>query len=610
MDRPPPVSLGGVDAGAAEFLCLYNRNGAPVRTFRAPTALGVLGKWPAGAAEVAVVDGRTCIVAGEEHDVFVCLENLASADGVPIQDGFQARVGHMTRGPIINFRLNGDFIEVYDIDGNLLGRTDVDAELGRRRPARPDDPPRVQVPVLPEIEKTVSRQHAMLKRVGVGRWLLAPHSRHGGVWDESRERSTWLRLAPGQPYELSFLAPDARVGLVCCNVPLLAGPTRVPRGEDASRFWTLRLQHLTRCLGAGRGESLRGLVERSRAHRYAASAPSLLLEAATVWRAWRAGGDDVGAVVAQSHTLEQARRALKLPPACRAEDSWRRMLEEWAPVSAWEPLAAQLSALAAKPRGDGAWGDARCFGRLCRVLYDVLLAAPEVEKAEVAELCRLLRVVDEGADSPLEALRQLLRAVGRAEKAELWIEVHGEGEPIAEWLEVDLFATANDLTDAIDDLTFSSRLAHLLSVGGEPLHSTTTVAEILEMAGPPVDGAEADASVEVRFRDPSHAEWFRAIEEKRVWMLSGAPRELLADRDFVLAAVMVNGHVIAHADPRLREDPELRRLAVLKTPSVVHADDFASDVDNWLLALSLDKSVGVYLPATLRRHPDILAALA
>jgi hypothetical protein len=609
MDRQSPVSLGEPDAGAAEFLCLYNRNGAPVRTFRAPTALGALGKWPAGAAEVAVVDERTCIIAGEGHDVFVCLENLASADGVPIRDGFQVRVGHMTRGPIINFRLNDDFIEVYGVGDNLLGRTNVDAELGRMRPARQDDPPRVQVPVLPEIEKTVSRQHAMLKRVGLGRWLLAPHTKHGGTWDMSRERSTWLRLAPGQPYELSFLAPDARVGLVCCNVPLLIGPIPVPRGEDASRFWTMRLQHLTRCLGAGRGESLRSLVERSRAHRHAASAPSLLLKTANVWRAWRAGGDDVGAVVVQNHTLEQARRALQLPPARRAEDGWRRMLEEWAPVSAWDPLGEQLSVLAARPRGDGVWGDARCFGRLCRVLYDILLAAPEVG-AEVAELCRLLRVVDEGADSPLEALRQLLRAVGRSEKAELWIEVHGEGEPIVEWLEVDLFATASDLADAIDDLTFSSRLAHLLSVGGEPLHSATTVAEILEMAGSLVDGAEADTLVEVRFRDPSHAEWFRAIEENRVWMLSGAPRELLADRDFVLAAVMVNGHVIAHANPRLREDPELRRLAVLKTPSVVHADDFTNDVDNWLLALSLDKSVGVYLPMTLRRHPDILAALA
>jgi hypothetical protein len=578
-----------------------------VRTLRTPTTLGALGGWPAGAAEVAVVDGKTCIISGEGHDVFVCLENLASADGVPIHDNTQVRVGHMTRGPLVTFRLHGDYICVYDVEGNLLGRSNVDAEFGRRRPATPNGPPRVQVPVAPEIEKTVSRQHAMLRRAGFGVWLLAPHAKHSGVWDESRERSTWLRLAPGQPYELSFLAPDARVGLVCRNVPLLIGPIPVPRGEDASRFWTLRLQHLTRRLGAGGGGGFQRLVERSRDARREASAPSLLLEAANVWRAWRAGGHDVGAVVAQSRTLEQARRALQLPPACRAEDSWRRMLEEWAPVSAWEPLAAQLSSLAAKPRGDGAWGDAQCFGRICRVLYDVLLSEPEVE---VAELCRLLRDVEGGADSPLEALKRLLRARGRSDKAELWIEVHGEEEPIVEWLEVDLFATAHDLADAIDNFTFASRLAHLLSVGGAPLHPATTVADILEMARPPASGAEADALVEARFRYTSHAEWFRAIEEQRIWMLNGAPRELLADRDFVLAAVMVSGHVIAHADSRLREDPELRRLAVMKTPSVVHADDFANDVDNWLLALSLNKSVSVYLPMTLRRHPDILAAMA
>jgi hypothetical protein len=124
----------------------------------------------------------------------------------------------MTRGPEVGIRTVGADIHLTQNGVTTVKQPGVYV-VGRH--ATPGVcPDRYDLVPQPDITATISRKHAVLA-FRADRWWLEGHPDRPTATDLARERSTWLRLEPGQEYPLPIGARDGRVGLYSDAAPIL-----------------------------------------------------------------------------------------------------------------------------------------------------------------------------------------------------------------------------------------------------------------------------------------------------------------------------------------------------------------------------------------------------
>lgn len=206
---------------APSVVNVYNRNGACIAAnCPVPLHLGASHGLPPDLA-VIISGPHTFAIsalpaATGEHCLWLCMEDLAYP--VPLFDGMNMRCGHMTRGPVVHIGMVGTSVHLTQ-NGATTVKEPGSYVVGRPM-GRGGHQDRYDLIPEPDIATTISRTHAILAFES-GRWWLKGHPDRPPDEDLVRERSTWLRLEPGQEYPLPVGARDAKVGLCHITAPIL-----------------------------------------------------------------------------------------------------------------------------------------------------------------------------------------------------------------------------------------------------------------------------------------------------------------------------------------------------------------------------------------------------